>query len=176
MIKWEYLSQQSAMQPHLDAPKTPPAAPTRQPRVHQNPPGCISPNSEGGEKESRKRWVVCCRRSTIHRVVCVCVCVGVGEVGVGAGPNGFIAPMKRPEKPNKSETWRRTKATERAWSLLQLHRFVLGYILTGNICKEEAQDPRLLWTRRCPVWKGHLRVSEGFRKRIEILLFYISFL
>lgn len=101
-------------------------------------------------------------------VVCVCV-----RVGVGASPNGFIAPMKRPEKPNKSETRRRTKATERAWSLLLLHRFVIGYILTGNICKEEGQDPRVLWTRRCPVWKGHLRVSEGFRKWIEILVFYI---
>lgn len=53
---------------------------------------------------------------TIHRVVCVRV--GVGEVGVGAGSNGFIAPMKRPENPNKSETQTRTKATERASSLL----------------------------------------------------------
>lgn len=51
---------------------------------------------------------------------CVHVCVGVGEVGVGAGPNGFIAPMKRPENPNKSETQTRTKATERGSSLLLL--------------------------------------------------------
>lgn len=43
--------------------------------------------------------------------------------------------------------------------------FVFCQFLTRAICIEEAEDPRLLWTRRCPVWKGHLWVTEGLKSR-----------
>lgn len=105
------------------------------------------------EKAASRRWVGSGKTRW-------CVCVGVG--GVGAGPNVFIAPMKRPEKPNKSATQTRTKAGE-----------VIGAFCRA-LCARLHFNPQHLQrgSRRsasplkqtAPVWKGHLRVSEGLKE------------